>query len=386
MDELDPPLLAFPGVDAEVVADDLGRRGLIGWAIDGHVMGHDGFTLALLLGVEERLVVASFDAEDVVDVELASSAEPLENVLASWPGSLLVIDELNGQRLSFPAGAAADLPVAAVAVTPPADLMLGVASRSVEVELHRAEVDGNIVIGVGAHNEVPDDFLAATLTGAKGTSVVLWRRGPIIGLVVLRKGEEQQVHWWAPAWTPVGTDETTGLREQIGTPQGDAAEIASLIARADDVVMIRALLRRQAPPIAEIVETLSLPSVVADILEGRIAVTDLPGGEVVEPQRMRDVLKRAWKPSEHDPAWMRGYDRGASELRPWYVIGNLLALVIGVLLIVEAGGIGWFRGLFGFVVALGVMIDLPVRWWLKRRRRNASFSAGLSTGDSDPAK
>lgn len=380
MDQLDPPLLAFPGGDVEAVADDLGRCGLIGWAVDGHVMGHDGFVLALLLGVQERLVVASFDAEDVADVELASSAEPLERVLASWPGSSLVIDELNGQRLSFPACVATDLPFATVAVTPPADLMLGVASQSAEVELHRAEVDGNIVIGVGTRSEVPDDFLAAMLTGAKRTSVVLWRRGPVIGLIVLRNGEEQEVHWWAPPWTPIGSDETAELRELIGSPQGDAAEIAGLIGRVDDVVLIRALLRRQAPPIAEIVETLSLPSAVVDILEGRIAVTDLPGGEVVEPQRVRDVLKHAWRPSEHDPAWIRRYDRGASELRPWYVIGNLLALMIGVLLIVEAGGIGWFRGLFGFVVALGVMIDLPVRWWLKRRRRNASSSAGL-----DPA-
>ena len=362
--DIAPVMLAIPDTGVDGVVRQLTADGYVGWAVSGVEFGHAGHVLALLAADDGG--VPRFDADGSIEVELH---EPFLDAMRSrWPGAELVDEELGGQKITYPTCASAALPFAVAAVTPRADLSLGVVSKAADVELHRADLDGQILVGMGQGADVQDDFLEAAFVGAKGITVLLWRRGPVVGLALLRKGKLQVIHWWAPEWSPIGQDYLDELRDVIGTPEGDAKVIADLLGRPDDVVTLRALLRRRNVEISEIVETFELPSVMTEVLEGRTTVMDLPNGEIVQPETVREAVRSAMANTEFDPAWMRALDEGPRELRAWYVISSVVSLVVGAVLIYKANGIDWFMGSLGLFLAGPVVIDLPVRWWLKRRR------------------
>lgn len=369
--DLDPLMLAIPDLGTESVVRQLTADGYVGWAINGVDYGHAGHTLALLAADEDGVPRFSADGS----IEVAEHEVFLDAMRSRWPGAEFLDEELSGQIVTYPTGASAALPFAAVAISPRAELSLGVASKSADVELHRADLDGQVLVGMGYGADVPDDFLDAVFAGAKGVTVSLWRRGPVIGLTLLRKGKEQVIHWWAPEWSPVGHDDFDELRTIMGTPEGDASVVAELLGRSDDAVILRALLRRRNVAISEIVETLGLPSVMTDVLEGRTTVADLPNGEIVQPETVREAVRSAMASSEFDPPWMRALDEGPRELKAWYVVSSLVSLAVGAVLIFIAGGIGWFMGSLGFFFAGPVLVDLPVRWWLKRRRSRRALMA-----------
>ncbi|MFC5679288.1 hypothetical protein [Aeromicrobium endophyticum] len=349
------------GASTHELAQVLAGLGLVGSVVDGAALGLDGMTVARVVGDDDvALVVAEDGTSDDVEAEAV-----LERLEAQWPGALWGTAAAEAHDLQWPVMGAR--PARTVAVTPPADLMLGVVARDDAFVLHEARVGDRLLVGIAHDHDLAADVLVHVLVNARGRSVVLWRSGGHVGLEVLKRGSRRASHVWEPGWTPFGVADD-GLRDPGVT--GDAAAIGSLLGLADDdVVSLRALMRRE-PDLDALAGLLGLPPAAVAVLEGRTTVAKLPGGRVVEPATGRDLVRQAVRPSEHDPAWMRWFDRGARELRPWYVLSSLVSVAIGVFFVASwaADGSAFF-GVVGLVMAAGTVVDLAVRWWRRRARR-----------------
>lgn len=354
--------VVVPGASIDALARALAGLGLVGSVVDGSALGLGGVTVARVVGDDDVALVVGEDGESD-DIEARAVLDRLE---AQWPGALWGTAAAEAHDLQWPV--MGGRPARTVAVTPPADLMLGVIARDDAIVVHEARVGDRVLVGTAHDHALTADVLVHLLVNAKGRSVVLWRSGGHAGLEVLKRGKLAASHVWEPTWTPFGMAGAAGLRDPGVT--GDAAAIGSLLGLADhDVVSLRALMRREVD-VDALARLLGLPHEAVEVLEGRTTVAELPGGSVVEPVSGREIVRQAFRPSEHDPAWIRWYDRGARELRPWYVLSSLLSSLIGVLFVIRwtAGGSAFF-GVVGLVLVVGTAVDLAARWWRRRKRR-----------------
>jgi hypothetical protein len=352
--------VVVPGASASELAAVLEPMRLVGSVIDGESLGLAGSAVARLVG--------EGDDVDTVDEHGHGSWTPQEvvrtHLAQRWPQALIGAAATDAHALTWPCMRVDSSWT--VAVTPPADLMLGVFAGASGLTLHEARVGDRLLVGVEESHDMAVDILVDVLVNAKGRSVVLWRTGTHTGLHVMRRGKNVHAHLWEPTWTPFGPEGMDEVRD-VGVG-GDAAAIGALLdLPSPAVVSLRAMMRRPDPDLDALVDVLDLPSEVTDVLTGRTTVAQLPGGHVPQPRSLREEISSV---SEHDPAWVRWYERGARELRPWYVVSSLVSLAVGVLFLTR-GALGgdavFWRGV-GLVMVLGTAIDLPVRWWRRRRR------------------
>ncbi len=354
--------VVVPGASADELSACLQQLHLVGSVIDGSKLGVRGVAVARIVGDEHSLLVV----EDFHSPTETSESSVLEHVAGRWTNAVLGDAAAEAYELTWPV-----VPVGSfrtVAVTPPADLMLSLFAKGADVTLHEARVGECLLVGLGDGHDLYPDVLVDVLTNAKGRSVVLWRTDAHVGLHVMNRGKHAESHLWEPTWNPFGHTDLDDLRDPGVI--GDAAAMGSLLGLTGaDIVSLRALMRQPSPDLPILADLLGLPSEVVDVLEGRTTVADLPTGSIPEPRSFKRELVYATRASEHDPAWFRWIDTGFRELKPWYIGGSLLTIVIGVVFVVDwIGGGSAFRGVVGLVLALWTAIELPLRWWRKRRR------------------
>ncbi len=358
--------VAVPGADLDAVGARLSAHHLVGAVIDGAELGVDGYVLARIVGDSDGGLVSDHDHDPSTDVD-----ELMAELGSAWPGTLVGAPSADGWSLTWPV--VLEPPrLHTVAVTPPTDLMLSVVAGSTGLTLHEARVDDRVLVGIAEVTDLHPSVLVDVLVNAKGRSVVMWRAGAHAGVHVMKRGKHAHAHLWEPAWTPFGHPDLDDLRDP--GVAGDAAAIGTLLDLSDtDIVSLRAMMRRPRPDLDALAQLLHLPAEAVDVLEGRTRVVDLPGGGVPEPLTWKQEVVRLAQGSEHDPAWMRWYDAGARDLRPWYVVSSLVSLAVGVVLLTgRLVGDSTFWVVVGLVLVLGTAIDLPWRWWRRRRRRRAA--------------
>ena len=354
--------VAVPGADRDEVAGRLDEMGLVGAVVDGHRLGlHDVVVARVVGGEDDVWVLRGPDDQD----QVVTLDELARDLAGTWPGTLVGSAFFDGHAVADPILVSTALPRASVAVTPRTDLMLGVVARATGATFHEVLADDRLVVQMsGGRSSMALDGLVDALTNARGRSVVLWKIGDHVALHAMRRGRHAAAHIWTSPWTAFGHPDLDHLRDPEIT--GDATVFGDVLGlTAGRVVDLRAMMRRPAPDLPELARILDLPPVVADVLDRRTTVADLPGAARVEPRRVRDSLGG----SEHDPAWLRALDEGPRELRPWFLLTSLFALALGAYLLVDwltGGSTVW--GVIGLVLVLGTALDVPIRWRLKRRR------------------
>jgi hypothetical protein len=365
---LEDLVIAVPGGadTVDVLLARLEELGLTGWVIDGARLGHDGWVLARVAADDEG-AVASGDDGDWTLLEIDDLRDALA---ATWPATQVGDVVIDGQVVVGPLCSSRSARLHEVAFATARGMGLDVEATVEKLVLAEVRMGPKILFARVQPIEGPEHELIDVFTTARGGSVVLWRRDPHLVLQVLQGREEAELHVWEPGWTPVGPEDDDEIRALLRPVTGDADEIARVLRLpARSVAPLRELLGGETPPLNQLCDVLGLPDVAARVLSGECAVEELPGAVIHRPTTWAAMMRAAMRPSDDDPAWVRWTDEGARELRPWYVVSSLATIVGGGALAASwraRGSRGW--GLVGSVMALGSIVDLPVRWWLKRRR------------------
>jgi hypothetical protein len=365
---LEDLVIAVPGGadTVDVLLARLEELGLTGWVIDGARLGHDGWVLARVAADDEG-AVASGDDGDWTLLEIDDLRDALA---ATWPAAQVGDVVIDGQAVVGPLCSSRSARLHEVAFATARGMGLDVEATVEKLVLAEVRMGPKILFARVQPIEGPEHELIDVFTTARGGSAVLWRRDPHLVLQVLQGREEAELHVWEPGWTPVGPEDDDEIRALLRPVTGDADEIARVLGLpARSVAPLRQLLDGETPPLNQLCDVLGLPDVAARVLSGECAVEELPGAVIHRPTTWAATMRAAMRPSDDDPKWVRWTDEGARELRPWYVVSSLATIVGGGALAASwrAGGSrGW--GLVGSVMALGSIVDLPVRWWLKRRR------------------
>jgi hypothetical protein len=365
---LEDLVIAVPGGadTVDVLRARLEELGLVGWVIDGARLGHDGWVLARVAADDEGPVALDANGDWML-LELDDLRDAL---VATWPSAQVGDVVIGGQDVIGPLCSSRSARLHEVAFAPSKGLGLDLEASMEKLTLAEVRMGEKTLFARVQPIEGLEHELVDVFTTAKGGAVVLWRREPHLVLQVLHGREETELHVWEPAWTPVGPEDDDEIRGLLRPATGDADEIARVLRLpARSVPSLRELLGGETPPLNQLCDVLGLPDVAARVLSGECAVEELPGAVIHRPTTWAATMRAAMRPSDDDPAWVRWTDEGARELRPWYVVSSLATIVGGGALAASwrAGGSrGW--GLVGSVMALGSLVDLPVRWWLKRRR------------------
>lgn len=364
---LEPLVIAVPGgSDAvDLLRARLEKQGLLGWVIDGARLGHVGWVLARVAADDEGALAADGDEWALLEIDDLHA-----ELATTWPQAQVGEVVIDGQDVVGPLCQSPASRLHEVAFATTKGLGLDLEASIEKVSLAEARRGRKTLFARVQPIEGPEQALVDVFSTAKGSSVILWRRDPHLVLQVLRRSKEIELHVWEPAWTPVGRDDQDELRDLLRPVTGDAAKIAKVLdLPSDSVVALRALLRHRTPDLDRVCELLGMPDEAARVLNGECAVEDLPGAVVHEPKKLTSAMREAMRPSDDDPAWVRWFDGGARELRPWYVMSSLVTIAFGSAMAVSwAHGGSAFWGVVGVVVGVGSVVDLLVRWLLRRRR------------------
>jgi hypothetical protein len=364
---LEDLVVAVPGgaESVDLLLARLEELGLVGWVVDGARLGHDGWVLARVAADDEGALATGDDVWTSVEIDDLRAA-----LAVTWPLVQVGDVVIGGQDVVGPLCRSEAPRLHEVAFATTRGLGLDVEASVEKLTLAAVRMGPKTLFARVQPIDGPEHRLVDVFSTARGGSVVLWRREPHVVLQVLRRGEEVELHVWEPAWAPVGPADHDDVRDALRPPRGDAAEIARVLHLPDDsVAALDALLHGETPPLNQLCDLLGLPDEAARVLSGECAVEELPGAVVHEPTTFRAGLREAMRPSDDDPAWVQWMDDGAREVRPWYVASTAMSAVLGVVLVTRwrtGGSRIW--GLFGVVSVLGAVVDLPARWWLKRRR------------------
>lgn len=365
---LEDLIVAVPGdgETVELVRARLEELGLIGWVIDGARLGYDGWVLARLAADDEGALVSGSD-EVLMLLELDELREALA---ATWPLAQVGDVVIEGHRVHGPACQSSTAKLHEVAVARYKGIGLDLEASLENLTLAAIRVGEKVVFSRVQPIDGEEHELLEVFTSAKGGSVVLWRRGPHTVLQVLRRSKEVELHVWEPRWGPLGADEYGELRDTLRPIRADAAVIAKVLGLPQDsVVPLRALLRREDPPLDELCDLLELPPETLRVISGECAVEDLPDAVIHEPEKLKTAVRKAMQPSDDDPAWLRWFDAGGRELKVWYVAWSMAFLVMcgwGLANWLDGGSAFW--GVAALVGGLGTIADLLGKWIGKRRR------------------
>lgn len=357
---LEDLMIAVPG-DADTVKQliaELTRLGLVGWAIDGSALGHDGWVLARVAADDEGALTVSIDG----DLQLLEAGALRGQLAQRWPG--VQVGEID---LGDPEALRGE--IREVAVTPAVNLMLPVVARAIDGAIALADVDDRLIIARVEPEADGGDVLAAALVNAKGVSTVLWREVGMTGLLVLRRGKVVAAHTWQPEWLPVGDQAQDDLRQALKWGEGDAAEIIEVLELSpNSAASLKDLMRGPTPSPNELCAVLAIPEEARRVFAGEGSVGEIPGAVVHQPQKLTAALREAVKPSDYDPSWIRWVDSGERELKWWFVLTRLAFLAICVSAVwtwLHGGSI--VMGLLGVVAGIAVSVSLGRKWVSKRR-------------------
>ncbi len=363
-------VIAVPGAaeTVDLLVARLEELGLVGWAIDGGRLGHEGWVIARVAADDEGALVTD-RAGDLQLLEL----DDLQAALATvWPEVQVGDVVICHQDVFGPLCQSRTPRLHEVAFATAKGMRLDIQASIDKMTLVEARLGQKTLFSRVQPIEADEDELLNVFTSAKGGSIVLWRRGPHLVMQVLRRSTEVELHVWEPVWAPVGAAGHDELRDELRPAQGDAAEIAKVLdLPADSIVRLAALLGRESPPLREVCEVLGLPVEALMVISGECAIEELPGAVIHAPKGLLGAMGAAMKPSEDDPVWVRRYHEGGHELAPWYVVWSLLWGALGLMLVAlwrNGGSRLW--GVLGLVTAVSTAIELPVRWWLKRHRNS----------------
>jgi hypothetical protein len=365
---LDELVLAVPGGadDVSVLAARLDDLGLAGWVVDGASLGHDGWVVARVVADDEGPLTAGDDGWELLEVDDLRAA-----LAVTWPEAQVDDVVVDGQDVVGPLCSSDRAPLHEVAFATSRGMMLDLEATFEKVTLASVRMGSRLLFSRAQPIEGPEHELLDVFTTAKGGSVVLWRREPHLVLQVMHRSTGAELHVWGPAWTPVGPDRDD-LRDELRPARGDALEIGRVLGLPEaSVGALDELLRGDVPPLNRLCQVLGLPDEAALVLSGECAVDELPGAVLHHPQTPMEAMRTAMRPSEDDPAWVRWLDTGAREVRPWYVASSLASAAYGGWLVASSrpdGRARRSRRAAGVVLVLGTAVDLPVRWWLRRRR------------------
>ncbi|MCL3818241.1 hypothetical protein [Aeromicrobium wangtongii] len=361
-------LVAVRGGAADVgdLVARLGGLGLVGWAIDGARLGHEGWVVARLAADEEGLLAVDRDG----DLQLLELDDLRAALAPVWPDVQVGDVVIGGHELLAPLCQSPSERLHEVAVATARGMRLDLEASMEKLTLAEVRTGDRVLFGRVQPVTGPEHRLIDVFTSAKGGSIVLWRREPYLVLQVLDGREEAELHVWGPEWSAVGSAAQDGLRDLMRPVEGDAAEIVALLdLPAESVEPLRAVLGQARPPLGELCHLLGLPDEAAWVLSGECAVEDLSGAIVHEPKTFVAALRDVARPSDDDPAWVQWMDRGARELRPWYVVSSVASIAAGGAMIAAwRSGRSRLWGVLGVTTVLGSAVDLPVRWVLRRRR------------------
>jgi hypothetical protein len=365
---LEDLLVAVPGGadDVDHLVLRLEALGLTGWVVDGARLGRGGWVLARVAADDEGAVATDDDG----DWTLLEIDDLRDALAATWPGVQVGDVVIDGEDVVGPLCSSRSARLHEVAFATARGMRLDLEASLQKLTLAEVRMGARTLFARAQPIEGPEHELIDVFTTAKGGSVVLWRRDPHLVLQVLRGSKEVELHVWEPAWTPVGSSGDDEIRDFLRPVVGDADAIArALRLPAESIAPLRALLDREMPPLNQLCDVLGLPDEAVQVLSGECAVEELPGAVIHEPKTRIAAMRESARPSADDPAWMRWADTGARELRPWYVVSSLVSIAGGAALVVAwRAGRSRIWGVLGAFLAVGSLVDLPVRWWLRRRR------------------
>ena len=366
---LDELVVAVPGgaESVGVLAARLDELGLAGWVVDGAVLGHPGWVVARFAGDVEGALAAGDDGWELLEPDDLRAA-----LAETWPEVQVDDVVVDGQDVVGPLCVSGRAPLQEVAFATARGMRLDLEASLRHLTLAAVRVGPKLLFSRATPIDGSELELLDVFTTARGGSVVLWRRGPYLVLQVLHRSEGVELHVWGPTWTPFGP-ERDDVRDEMRPERGDAVEIGRVLGLpADSVRALDEMMRvEEPPPLNRLCEGLGLPDEAALVLSGECSVEELPGAVVHRPLTTVETIRAAMRPSEDDPAWMRWLDAGAREVRPWYVASSLASAAYGARLVTTSrpgGRARRSRRATGVVLVLATAVDLPVRWWLKRRR------------------
>jgi len=169
-----------------------------------------------------------------------------------------------------------------------------VAASALRTPLVTVPLGGGWRLVAGPNAGVPVLPALAGLASGRRVGVLLWRQGGAAGFVAARRGRAAEAHAWNPVWQVAGVDEqgrppelVEEVRDFLAPPTADATRTARLLRIAeDDVVALRALLRRRGDSrrwLEEFAALAALPADAVGVLAGAVAPEQLPGALRVEP-------------------------------------------------------------------------------------------------------
>lgn len=380
---------AFGDDPVDAVSREIAAHHLAGRSIDGALLGVPGWVFAALLGDADDGTLLRLDVEreaSLFDLPASELRSRLEDVF----GEVQVAPEISADgHVVVEDGLFALGPEwSGVAVAEHGQLYLHASAAGVGTTLVATTVGAHDVIG--RLDRPSDDELVVDVSGSllgvgsgarRKPVVVLWRRGAMTGLQLMRKGDIVDVHIWEPSWReirPTGIlhpllDEVVGDVIEALQPMRSEGEalVKAYGLDGEATINLRALLRRPVPDVAGLMRLLGLPEEAAAVLACTTTVAELPGAVVYEPAPLREVMKREMATSSpSDPRWVRVFEAAARDQAWWYVASNVLFLLVCIGFVWDwqrNDGSAWF-GVVGVVLGIGTALDLVVRQLLLRRR------------------
>lgn len=302
--------LAVSTADVDRVAEVIGSFEVTGLVIDGGEVGAPGWVLARTVGdVADSTVMRYVEDSDAIAIDL-----PWDSVrtalVEAFPGAEVAI----GAELKFADKIVYDGGLFALGgdhrsllIAPRGNYVFRAVASGMEMDLIAAPVGDHVV--VATRESVSEKDIDADLSGymyrasaglEKAYGLVLWRRGSVSGLTLMRKGAIHDDHTWEPHWRTIEPAfmHRVDLGEWVGDVVGDLREKASdgdgLIKAyklsKDDAVRLRALLRRAEPDFAELLEILRMPRVAFEVFDGQREIAQLPGATVYEATSLRAAV------------------------------------------------------------------------------------------------
>jgi len=381
---------AFGDDAVDAVVRAISAQHMAGQAIDGSKVGIPGWVFVRLLADGEQSLLLRLDAEQEAsfyDVPFAQLRTDLELVFGEVQVGLdLAVD---GHEITEDGLFAVGPDWSALLVAPAGQHPLHLAAAVHKVSFSSTTVGGHALI---ARADRPDDHELAhdlsahllDLTSATGRKpvVVLWRRGAMTCVHLMRKGDLVDVHVWEPAWVdirPTGMvhphlDEVVDeVIDTLVPARSEGAPFAKAFGLDSAAAMnLRALLRRGEADIAGLVRLLGLPDEVATVFAGDHELTDLPGATVAEPTTMKTALRQEWdRTNEFMPSWFDKIENAGRDLAWWYVLASLAFGVVCAYFAVDwlrGGDTAPWLGVVALVAGLATLFDLGVRYVLRWRR------------------
>lgn len=387
---------AFGTDTVAAVAREIGSLGIPGQAIDGADLGLPGWIIARMIGDADSETILGFNAErkepsfDVSWTHLRAHLQSVFGVDVQVSDEITVDGHVIVQDGLFALGP----DHVAVLATRTGDHLYEAFAAGLGNPLRRlTRGDYDLIEGV----EPPsDEDLVHDLTGdmsvvssglGRQRVIVLWRRGSLSGVELLRKGELITGKIWEPAWRtiqPIGADRDEDLRvlaEQVADDLVIAdPEVSEFVSQFDldpeAAVHLRAMFRRPAADFGELCTILGLPAEAGQILEGDPAMETRPGFDVIEPKPVGQLIREEFNRMPEGKGIFARIQRGAVRGAWWYIAANMVFVVVCALIVFDAfrGGASVWMGVLAGLLGTFTVVEQFVRVIARAKTRRDALS------------